>query len=145
MYLVWLLVGAVLGAASIWLNRQQAQQLQDRYPNFELWSWAVYLLSAALIYVGFAAFNGASAQWVQIELAGLAAFGFVALLGASRWPLLIGIGWLVHSLWDQALHPGGSPGYVPAWYPPACLGFDLYVGVALVVRFRSGALAISPS
>jgi hypothetical protein len=92
------------------------------------------LLSAALIYVGFAAANGASREWVAIELAGLAAFGLVAFAGGSRWPVRIGIGWLAHS---QGLHPGGSPGYVPVWYPPMCLGFDVYVGIALILRFRS--------
>ena len=34
------------------------------------------------------------------------------------------------------LRPRGSghPGFVPGWYPPLCLGFDVYVRVVLVVR-----------
>jgi len=36
----------------------------------------------------------------------------------------------------QGLHPGGSPGYVPTWYPPLCIGFDAYIGAALILRLR---------
>ncbi len=55
-----------------------------------------------------------------------------ALLGAAGGALLVGVGWLTHGLWDLVLHPFGSPGFVPSWYPGVCLGFDAWVGVALV-------------
>jgi len=135
MYLVWLLVGALGGALSVWFNAKQALRQRARYPKYEVWSWALFLFPLPLIYVGFAVFNGASEQWIWVELAGLALFGLVAWAGASRWPVLIGVGWLAHALWDQVLHPGGSPGYVPAWYPPLCVGFDVCIGAALTVRF----------
>jgi hypothetical protein len=49
---------------------------------------------AAADLLGFAALNGASQEWVLVELAGSVVFGLVAWAGASRWPVLIGIGWL---------------------------------------------------
>ena len=82
-------------------------------PSYEVWAWAGFLVVAALIYVGFAAFNGASKQWTWTELGGVAGYGLIAL----------------------------HPGFVPSWYPPLCLGFDVYVGVVLVVRFRGLAVA----
>ena len=42
----------------------------------------------------------------------------------------------VGCFWDVELHPGGHPGFVPSWYPPLCLGFDVVVGGVLVGRFR---------
>ena len=54
----------------------------------------------------------------------------------ARPPANHAIGWLLRVLWEVALHPGGHPGFVPSWYPPLCLGFDVHVGVVLVVRFR---------
>jgi hypothetical protein len=50
--------------------------------------------------------------------------------------MLIGLGWLAHALWDQVLRPGGSPGYVPVWYLPLCIGLDVYIDAALSLRLR---------
>jgi len=145
MFPAWLTVGALLGAVAIWLNGKEAARQRERNPNYEVWSWAVFLLLAALIYVGFAIFGEASRYWLWVELAGVGVFGMVAFFGAARMPVFIGIGWLAHTLWDQALHPAGAPGYVPSWYPPVCLGFDVYVGVALILRFRTRTPAPIPA
>jgi hypothetical protein len=136
----WLALGAAGGALSIWLNAMQAERMADRMTDYEVRSWAIFLLSAAIIYVGFALFNGASNRWLAIELVGLAIYGLVAWNGVVRFAPLVGVGWLLHTLWDQLLHPGGAPGYVPEWYPALCLGFDLFVGVALIYRFRRADL-----
>lgn len=137
MDLTWLLVGAMAGALAVWLNARRAAHLRPRYPKYEAWSWAAFLVIAALIYVGFALFHRASAGWTAIELAGLVGYGLIAWVGAARRPVLIGIGWILHVLWDQLLHPGGHPGFVPAWYVSLCLGFDVSVGVTLLFRFRA--------
>jgi hypothetical protein len=132
---LWIALGAAAGAIALWLNASKATAHKN-FPNNEVRVWAIALVVAALIYVGFAAFNGASSDWVLIELGGVVGYGVVAWLGATRWPLLVGAGWLLHMLWDIVLHPGGHPGFVPSWYPPLCLGFDVLVGVALLFRFR---------
>ena len=136
MDVVWVALGAGAGALAVWLTAKEAARRRGRFPRYEVWAWAAYLVGAALIYVGFAVFNGASAEWTWTELGGLAAYGLVAWIGAARFASLVGVGWLLHVLWDVALHPGGHPGFVPSWYPPLCLGFDVYVGVVLVARFR---------
>ncbi len=132
---LWIALGAAAGALALWVNASKATKYK-KFPNNEVRIWAAALVIAALIYVGFAAFNGASSDWVQIELGGVVGYGAIAWLGATRWPPLVGVGWLLHMLWDIVLHPGGHPGFVPSWYPPLCLGFDVLVGVALLIRFR---------
>ena len=136
MDLVWVALGAGAGALAVWLTAREAARRRERFPSYEVWAWAAFLVVAALIYVGFAAFNGASMAWTLTEVGGLAGYGLVAWIGAARFPPLVGVGWLLHVLWDVVLHPGGHPGFVPSWYPPLCLGFDVYVGVVLVARFR---------
>lgn len=118
------------------MTAKEAARRRERLPSYEAWAWAAFLLVAALIYVGFAVFNGASTAWTLTELGGVLGYGLVAWIGAARFPPLVGVGWLLHVLWDVILHPGGHPGFVPSWYPPLCLGFDVYVGVALLARFR---------
>lgn len=39
--------------------------------------------------------------------------------------------------WDRALHGGGEPAFVPAWYPLLCAGFDLVFAAAIAWRMRS--------
>ncbi len=136
MEVVWVALGAGAGALAIWLTAKEAARRRERFPRYEVWAWAAFLVVAALIYVGFALFNGAPMRWTLIELSGVAGYGLVAWVGAARVPQLVGVGWLLHVLWDVVLHPGGHPGFVPSWYPPLCLGFDVYVGVALLARFR---------
>ena len=136
----WLALGVAAGALAIWLNALQAERLRDRMPDYEVRSWAIFLWSAAVIYVGFAVFNGASSRWLAIEAVGLAVYGLVAWNGVVRFAPLVGVGWLLHMAWDQGLHAGGAPGYVPTWYPDLCLGFDVFVGVALIYRFRRAEL-----
>ncbi len=135
-YIGWALSGAVAAAMPLWLVKREAQRRATSYPQYEAQVWALFLVVVALIYVGFAFFNGAAPEWIGIEFAGLAAYSLIAFIGAQKWPLLVGPGWLAHALWDQMLHAGGHPGFVPAWYVPLCLGFDVVVGVTLMATLR---------
>ena len=121
--LLWGVLGGVAGLAAVWLVRREAKRRAETLPNYEAQVWALCLAGAALVYVGFALFNGAPGRWIGIELAGLAAYGLIAVIAANKWPLLIGPGWLAHGFWDQLLHAGGQPAFVPEWYVPLCLGF----------------------
>jgi hypothetical protein len=130
-FVLFTLAGIGAGAASLALTRAMAGSSLVR----EQRAWAIYLVIAALIYIGFGLFNGASATWMMVESSGVLLYGGVALVGVLRAPRLIALGWLAHSLWDLLVHPNGHPGFVPWWYPPVCLGFDVVVGAWLLKRF----------
>jgi hypothetical protein len=95
---------------------------------------ATALLVAAVLYVIFAA-RGGSAGDIGVELAGVAAFGGVALLGlVRRAPGVVALGWALHPVWDVALHTAGAGlGYTPHGYVPACIGFDLLLALLIAL------------
>ena len=126
-----LLAGALACAAFILLARRLA-------PRGELRLYAVGLAAAALIYVGFAA-RGAAAGWLTLELAGLAAFTLAAFAGVKFSPWILAAGWAAHAAWDVLLHQPSGAGFVPAWYPPVCAGFDLLLAGYVAARFARGA------
>lgn len=101
------------------------------------------LLIATLIYVGFAAFYSASAMWIGIELAGVAIYGVFVYLGYKKGATWVATGWALHVLWDVLLHEyGAGANFVPYWYPPLCIGFDLAAALAIfaLMKFKpSGA------
>ena len=82
MDVAWVALGAGAGALAVWLTAKEAARRRGRFPSYEVWAWAAYLVGAALIYVGFAVFNGASAEWTWTELGGLAGDGLAAWIAA---------------------------------------------------------------
>lgn len=123
-----LAAGVLLVVPSIvntrWISRRRNGGDTDAARAEEQRWWGVYLLVAALIYVGFA-LRGPGMSWMPIELAGVLGYGLLGLLGAWRWPILLSVGWFLHSGWDAVLHADGPEGFVPEWYRWACLSFDL--------------------
>ena len=70
------------------------------------------LAGAALAYVWFAlqATRDALSPEVAVEMSGLALYGTVAFVGAARKSyVLVAIGWVLHVLWDELLHPALQP------------------------------------
>ena len=128
-----LIAGAMLAFPLVYIARRRSP---ERAPRI----YAVGLVVAALIDVGFAAFGGASARWVAFETVGVVGFGAIAWMGLRRGALLLGAGWAGHVLWDVLLHLGDAPGaaYTPAAYPWLCLSFDLIVAGAVLTQ-RHGA------
>jgi hypothetical protein len=96
--------------------------------------YALGLVVAALVYVGFALAAGAGTAVLIAELVGVALFGAVAWLGVRRTALWLAAGWALHVGWDLLLHPLSGPGYAPAWYVRACIGFDLVVAAWIALR-----------
>ncbi len=120
------LLGLIAGGALILVGRRWGGDSR-RFYGAALFVAALVLLLFALI--------GGQGRDVWLEAAGLALFGAAAWWG-QRTPLLIAAGWLAHIAWDVLLHPLDSAGYVPPWYVWACVGFDLLVGVYLLLKFR---------
>lgn len=120
MMILEIIIGILGAFALIYLNRTASKKKQITLCEYAL-------ILAALIYVGFAlvAENWA---WLPYEIAGVAIYGFAVVLSRKFSPIWLGIGWVCHVFWDLLLHPNGHPGYVPEWYPGACLGFDLMIG-----------------
>jgi hypothetical protein len=138
-FMAEVVAGAALGGLYVVAVRRLA-------PRATRLMYAVGLVIAAIIYVGFALIGGADPRWTALELAGLVPYTLLAWLGwrCSAWWLAAG--WLAHVAWDVGGHlVGGTPAFVPAWYPAVCLGFDIYVAgaIALSVMATSGAEASS--
>ena len=131
-----LIVGTVLGAGlAVLASRRPAG------PRMRL--LAVGLGITALIYVLMAVVGGADAGWLAIEGAGLLPFGALAWLGRRNAPIWLALGWAAHVAWDVGLHGGPGTEFVPPWYAPFCVGFDLIVagyalGLALVPAAARG-------
>lgn len=115
-----ILIGGGFGALMLWY-------LQRNYGRGWKKGAAQGLVIAAIIYVLFA-LRMPNLQWILIELGGVVLYGTFAFLAIKRAWYWLGIGWLLHVLWDTLLHANGYPGYVPIWYTHICLGFDIVVG-----------------
>lgn len=131
--------GCALAALSLWLIRRY--EVRSRQKLMSVW-----LILAALIYVGFA-MRTSSAQWWWTELAGVAVFVPLALLGLKYSTWLLAAGWAGHGLWDVGLHSGywagQRAGFVPVWYPGACLGFDLLIAGYLAAGLMRGKTSLA--
>ncbi|MCB9703250.1 MAG: hypothetical protein H6711_15250 [Myxococcales bacterium] len=129
-----LVFGLALALASIASTRHQCRR-GDRAPaaalRFELVAWALYLVLAAAIYVGFALREGGHG-WMPLELGGLVGYTALAWLGVRR-PRLLALAWLLHAGWDMVIHGDAPAALVPGWYRWACLAFDV-VAAAYLVR-----------
>jgi hypothetical protein len=116
--------GAVsAGVLVVALHRAGVERVQ-RY-----WAWLLFV--AAAIYVGFVLVGNVPIQWLLIEIGGLVLFSALAVVGLKYSPWVLAAAWFGHIGWDTLLH---SPdmAFVPTWYPPLCIGFDLVVGAYIV-------------
>lgn len=127
-----LLLGAGLAFALVGLAR--------RYPpGRERRVYAVGLVVAALIYVGFGASGGAGAQWLALETLGVLLYGAAAWGGLRGRPWLLVLAWAAHVGWDVLLHlSGAGTEYTPRWYPWLCVSFDLVMAGAVLASNRLG-------
>ena len=129
-----LILGAVLALALVGLARRCP-------PGRERRVYAVGLVIAALVYVGFGAVGGAVGRWLALESLGVLLYGAAAWGGLRGRPWLLAVGWAAHVAWDAILHLSGAGSeYTPHWYPWLCVSFDLVMaGAALASsRRRSG-------
>lgn len=120
-----ILLGAIVCVFFILIARQTGQR--------EVRIYAVGLVFAALVYVGFAIFGRASLSWLAVEIAGVLLFALVAAFGLKLSVWFLSIGWAAHVGWDVLLHTTTNVDFVPGWYPGFCIGFDLllalYIGM----------------
>lgn len=127
--MLYALLGAALAAAFVLV-------LARLGPRLERLAWALLLVVAALIYVGFALRRPGGSEWLLLELGGVVLFSLFAVAGVARSPLFLSAGWVLHVAWDVGLHglSGESAAFVPGWYPALCIGYDLVVGLYILRR-----------
>jgi hypothetical protein len=126
---IQLLSGALACLAFVLIARRTCRK-------HELMVYAVALVVAASIYLGFAAASGAALSWTALAAGGLSVFSLVALLGwrISAWALILG--WTAHAAWDLMIDKIMPPGFAPQWYPFVCIGFDLFLAAYLIARLK---------
>ena len=118
------LVGIIAAAISLGLIRQYEWATQHKLV-------AVWLVIAALIYPALALLQGAS-EWLPYEFVGVALYATLAWIGWRYSLMVLAAGWALHALWDRLSH--GT--FMPAWYPMACLGFDLVLAGFIVSQWK---------
>jgi hypothetical protein len=128
-----LALGFALGALLVFYARRGERAREA--PVF-----ALGLVVAAVIYIGFALANGAPVRSLVLESLGVLPFGLLAWLGLRRSQLWLALGWAAHTAWDLGLHAwAGAPAFVPSWYPVVCTSFDLLVAGYIAARVRAWA------
>lgn len=99
--------------------------------------YSTVLIIIASYYVLFA-IQGESTDALVREIMIALAFLAVAIFGALRFPLLVGIGIVAHGIFDLVhsaiIH---NPG-VPFWWPSFCMSIDVFLGLWVIglSRFR---------
>ncbi|MGB0237776.1 MAG: DUF6010 family protein [Cycloclasticus sp.] len=91
--------------------------------------FATLLIIIATYYVLFA-FMSSEALITEIVIASV--FSVVALAGALRWPILLGIGILLHGVFDYYHGHFINNSGVPEWWPAFCAGFDIVFGIWVI-------------
>ncbi len=126
----WLLIGAAVAGVSIGFAHRLRWHSQVR-------CFAVLLFLAGAIYLLLGAFH--AVRWIAIESAGAVLFSLLACAGV-RWPLVLGLGWVLHAGWDAGLHLAIEQPVIGPWYLLMCLAFDPivagYLAYAYVRRRR---------
>ena len=93
--------------------------------------WPTVLIVIASYYLLFAVMGGDMSALLQ-ESAVILAFAAVALLGAFRWPVLVGVGIVAHGVFDLLHgHVITNPG-VPVWWPAYCAAVDVLLGAWVI-------------
>lgn len=114
---------ALASIASTRVNSRRSRPEPAAARRLEVAAWAIYLVVAALIYVGFA-LRDAGDGWMSVEVLGVLGYAALAWLGLRR-PRVLALGWLLHAGWDMVVHAGVAHDFVPLWYRWACLAFDV--------------------
>jgi hypothetical protein len=96
---------------------------------------AILLGAIGAVYLGFVLADGRTHEF-RIECAGILLFGTLATAGlALSAPTVLAAGYLAHALWDTLHGHRGIHTRIPWWYGPLCIGFDIVVGIYLLLAF----------
>ncbi|MCH7764498.1 MAG: hypothetical protein IIB95_12310 [Candidatus Marinimicrobia bacterium] len=128
--IIWLLAGLIAGYGYF-------KYASKTHIGREKKAYRIGLVVAAAIYIFFAVLWG-DIYWIVLEILGVLGFGMLALLGKRISYYVVSMGWLLHILWDVALHLQGPGAHVaPAWYAISCASFDLLLAGIIAYRVYS--------
>lgn len=104
--ILWLLLGIIAACPFLWYAKNSEKEKAVL---------ASSLIIVASIYPIFALIWG-DLRWLGIEFLGVLGYGIFYILGKKinlRW---VGVGWLLHPIWDIALHLFGEGAQIaPTW------------------------------
>jgi hypothetical protein len=99
---------------------------------------AVALAAIGAVYAGFGLVDGRTGV-AALEVLVATAFLAIALAGLWAAPMLVGLGLVLHGLWDLAHGPHRVTTRIPRWYPPFCAAYDfVFAGVFFVYAAARG-------
>jgi Family of unknown function (DUF6010) len=126
-----ILAGAVLGILTLVVLTRVSRVRAEL-------SLAVLLGLAAGVYVGTTLSAGLSGALV-LQSVGALLFALLAVLGLGGTGAFLGVAWLLHAGWDALILQGSLVAHAPAWYPGACVAYDVVVGAELLLTgLRAG-------
>ena len=118
------LVGALLAVAVAALGKiTRFDQDRSFYPTVLVIIASYYILFAIL---------GGSPHALAWETMIAFAFSTVAVFGALRLPVLVGIGIVAHGLFDLVHHVIIQNPGVPPWWPSFCMSIDVLLGLWVI-------------
>ncbi|MEM6467950.1 MAG: hypothetical protein AAF802_00165 [Planctomycetota bacterium] len=92
----------------------------------------IVLLIIPGVYVGMAIAEG-SGRKIVVETIVAFSFVVIAAVGFQYSPMLIGVGLLLHGVWDLLHHRGWLELNTGEFYPPFCAAYDFLVGSAFIL------------
>lgn len=95
--------------------------------------FALFLAYTACVYLG-AALSDSRPVWISIEFFMSLLFFQLAFLGLLYSPIWLGLGFMLHGIWDMLHHPRIIKTRVVNWFPPLCAVFDFILAV-FILRF----------
>ena len=111
----------------------------------ELLVYGIGLVFTACAYLLFGVGRGAPPTYFAVEAVGATLYTAAAVAGVRRWPFALALGWTGHVAWDLVLHSSNGPAFAPPWYPPLCVGFDLFLGGYIAGAVAKAAEDRAPS
>lgn len=95
--------------------------------------YSTVLIVIASYYVLFS-FISFESIFIEISIAFI--FIIFAVVGALRWPLLIGLGLFTHGIFDFYHVKFINNSGVPVWWPSFCAGIDIILGIWVLYLFK---------
>ena len=117
-----IIIGVVLAVVMAFLARITNFDRDRSY-------YAVVLIVIATYYVLFACIAN---EAIIAEIIVASVFSIIAIAGALRWPILLGVGIVMHGVFDLTHGYLITNAGVPVWWPAFCASIDIVLGAWVI-------------